>query len=380
MERKGHRYSKVDRSQRELVESGAQVESVALFSSTPLYMFPESPLNHPCTTRECQDAALAAMHAQQEGQGPQQAGSIFSPRPGGGKEVPGHVHGGNTFVSVLASGAGGGRGLDSPLPGDLASPRTPAKGSSLAADDSITPPGTGDSDAAPKTVRFSDEERDNLHVGLKVSSRSSSAVRGWRAHAGVASATAPIALPLHAPALHTPPGALAVVWGWAQPWGSGCWQMRCRYCAHACCPAAAGLAAPQLRCGLRAPRGAAGRLGLPRGAHRGWARWWAVLGWAGLGRARLCGTTPLFLPMLAHLPAGSSLPTQPGLPHLPPTCPAQAAGWRQYPAALGGRMWWDTPEPSSEAPSSTCRVRRQGVRDGLLAARPGLHGMLCDMR
>ncbi|EFN56848.1 hypothetical protein CHLNCDRAFT_144441 [Chlorella variabilis] len=115
------------------------------------------------------------MHAQQEGQGPQQAGSIFSPRPGGGKEVPGHVHGGNAFVSVLASGAGGGRGLDSPLPGDLASPRTPAKGSSLAADDSITPPGTGDSDAAPKTVRFSDEERDNLHVGLKVSSRSSSA-------------------------------------------------------------------------------------------------------------------------------------------------------------------------------------------------------------
>ncbi|KAL4429198.1 hypothetical protein ABPG77_010177 [Micractinium sp. CCAP 211/92] len=148
------------------------------------------PTSQPCTTRECQEAALAAMRAEKE---QRQGGGLLPTSAGGGVGAgkagataapikPGPI--GSTGNGPAAAITSAVRAAKTSPPGTPASAagRTAAAGllggaaggSGTSSSDGPTSPG---GTASPnRTVRFSDEDeaaRDHLHVGL--SSRTSSA-------------------------------------------------------------------------------------------------------------------------------------------------------------------------------------------------------------
>lgn len=189
----------------------------------------------PCTTRECQEAALAAMRASAGNAGPSgtSGNAADLQKPG---------------LEPLRAGGGGGA-----IRASAASPpATPGSASAFASAGGSGSLGSPPSPANTKGVRFSDEaERDNLHVGLP-DSRSSSMVsppggRGANCHSLVTTANK---------------------------------ERQRHMCAlfflsvfdHPCCTGA-GLAAPGVRRGSRRAPPAAHRVRLQRDAHRGWVGW-----------------------------------------------------------------------------------------------------------
>jgi hypothetical protein len=134
------------------------------------------PVSNPCSTAECQQAALAAMRAGQKDEGAEPQGPTMI------EHLPGKVAAGGGLISALTTGAGGGGGNASPA----ASPATPGTpGGGVTSPLSLVSPGSGEESpggaaGGAKAVRFSDDTaRDNLHVALPSgmpTSRSSSVV------------------------------------------------------------------------------------------------------------------------------------------------------------------------------------------------------------
>lgn len=134
------------------------------------------PVSNPCSTAECQQAALAAMRAGQKDEGAEAQGPTTIER------LPGKVASGAPLISALATGGGGSASSASPA-ASPATPGTPGGG----ATSPLSPVSPGSGEESPgggaggaKAVRFSDDTaRDNLHVALPSgmpTSRSSSVV------------------------------------------------------------------------------------------------------------------------------------------------------------------------------------------------------------
>ncbi|KAL4443394.1 hypothetical protein ABPG75_011131 [Micractinium tetrahymenae] len=179
------------------------------------------PISQPCTTRECQEAALAALRAdkdqRQGGDAPLSSG--VGGTAGSGSGAPrGQATSAKPSPFGATTGNGPAAAITSAVRAAITSPPgTPASAGGRPATASLlgrAPGGSGayssDGPTSPggptspnRTVRFSDEEeaaRDNLHVGL--SSRTSSADSLHRSYDAAAERREPGQLPPSAGGFH----------------------------------------------------------------------------------------------------------------------------------------------------------------------------------